>query len=383
MKQALFITYCLSLSSLLISSSSSEDFQHVDWGHYGGDSGGSRYSELSQINIENVGSLKVAWEFDTSEEVDLEKSFANQCQSIVVNRILYGITSKHKLFALNAAIGQELWTFDPYSLPALKESFHPMHGVVYWGEKRIIYMVGSYLLAVNANTRKLIKRFGKKGLGGLLQGLDDESVRGFDVNDYSIRSTLPYVINNNTFIIGSSVSEGGSALPGNSRAFKVKPGRLRWVFNTIPLPCEDGYETWAKDSYKKIGGANSWAGMVVDQKRGSSFLGTGSLSIDFYGAERPGKNLFANCIISLDANTGKRAWHFQTVHRDLWDKDIPCPPNLITVMHEGKRIDAVAQASKDGFIFIFDRETGKPLFNLEEIDVPVSPELPGEKPWPT
>jgi quinoprotein glucose dehydrogenase len=386
MKQTLIITYCISLLFILTSSSSSEDSHNVDWRYYGGDSGGTRYSELAQINIENVVSLKVAWEFDTGEEVDSEKPLANQCQPIIVNGILYGTTSKHKLFALSAATGKELWKFDPYLLPELKKSYHPMRGVVYWeekGDKRILYTVGSYLLAVNANTGKLIERFGKKGLVDLHQGLGDESVRGFDVNDYSIRSTSPGVIYNNTFIIGSSVSEGGSALPGNIRSFNVKSGKLTWVFNTIPLPGEYGYETWAKDSYKKIGGANSWAGMVVDQKRAMVFLGTGSPSVDFYGADRPGKNLFANCVIALNAKTGKRVWHFQTVHHDLWDKDIPCPPNLITVTHKGKRIEAVTQATKDGFIFIFDRDTGQPLFDVEEIDVPVLPALPGEKPWPT
>ncbi|AWV99302.1 outer membrane protein assembly factor BamB family protein [Arcticibacterium luteifluviistationis] len=386
MKKILIIIYCQSFLFLLASCGSSGESENVDWRYYGGDSGGTRYSELAQINTENVKSLKVAWEFDTGEEVDADKPLANQNQPIVVNGILYGTTSRQKLFALNAATGQDLWKFDPYSIPELKRSFHAIRGVVYWeekGDKRILYTVGTFLLAINAATGELIESFGENGLVDLHQGLGDESVRGFDVNDYSIRSTSPGVIYNNTFIIGSTVSEGGSALPGNIRAFDAKSGMLKWVFNTIPLPGEYGYETWAEDSYKKIGGANSWAGMVVDQKRGMVFLGTGSPSVDFYGAERPGQNLFANCVIALDAKTGKRVWHFQTVHHDLWDKDIPCPPTLITVTQEGKEIEAVAQATKDGFIFIFDRDTGKPLFDVEEIDVPVSPALPGEKPWPT
>jgi quinoprotein glucose dehydrogenase len=386
MKQGIILMYLLSLLSLLISSGISDDKPNVDWRYYGGDSGGTRYSELDQINLQNVGSLKVAWEFDTGEEVDSDKPLANQCQPIIIDGILYGTTSKHKLFALNAANGKELWKFDPYTLPELKASYHGMRGVVYWeekGDKRILYTVGSYLLAVNATTGKLIEKFGKKGLVDLHQGLGKESVLGYNVNDYSIRSTSPGVIYKNTFIIGSTVSEGGSALPGNIRAFDVKSGKLAWVFNTIPLPGEYGYETWGAESYKKIGGANCWAGMVVDQKRGMVFLGTGSPSVDFYGAERPGQNLFANSVIALNAKTGKRVWHFQTVHHDLWDKDIPCPPTLITVTHNGKKIEAVAQVTKDGFVFIFDRDTGKPLFDVEEIDVPISPALPGEKPWPT
>ncbi|SOE24112.1 quinoprotein glucose dehydrogenase [Spirosomataceae bacterium TFI 002] len=378
--------YCFFLLFFLVSCGASKDPQDVDWRYYGGDSGGTKFSELTQINTENVSSLKVAWEYDTGEVVDLEKPLANQCQPIVVNGILLGTSSRHKLFSLNAATGQELWKFDPYLIPEIKKSLHAMRGTVYWEEKddkRILYTVGSFLLAVNANTGKLIESFGNKGMVDLHQGLGTESELGYDVNNYSIRSTSPGVIFENTFIIGSTVSEGGSALPGNIRAFNVKTGKLTWVFNTIPRPGEYGYETWAKDSYKKLGGANCWAGMVVDQKRGRVFLGTGSPSVDFYGAERPGKNLFANCVIALDAKTGKRVWHFQTVHHDLWDKDIPCPPNLITVTHNGKKIDAVAQATKDGFVFIFDRDTGKPLFDVEEIEVPVSPALPGEKPWPT
>jgi quinoprotein glucose dehydrogenase len=386
MKKTIIIIVCQGLLYLLASCGSIGESKNVDWRYYGGDSGGTRYSELTQINTESVKSLKVAWEYDTGEEVNSEKPLANQCQPIVVKGVLYGTTSKQKLFAINAATGEELWKFDPYNLPEFKKSFHAIRGVVYWEEKedkRILYTVGSYLLAVNATTGELVESFGEKGLVDLHQGLGDESVRGFDVNEYSIRSTSPGVIYKNTFIIGSTVSEGGSALPGNIRAFDVKTGKLTWVFNTIPLPGEYGYETWAKESYKKIGGANSWAGMVVDEKRGMVFLGTGSPSVDFYGAERPGQNLFANCVIALNAKTGKRVWHFQTVHHDLWDKDIPCPPTLMTVKHQGKKIEAVAQVTKDGFVFIFDRDTGKPLFDVEEIEVPVSPALPGEKPWPT
>lgn len=364
----------------------------TDWPKYGGNSAGSRYSELTQINAQNVKQLQLAWSYDTGENNNPDgKGNDIQCQPIVVNGILYGTTPRLKLFAADAATGKELWKYDPFSNPNVKPSFHPVRGVVYWEEgadKRILYSVGAKLMAVNALTGKLINGFGENGLVDLHAGLGDQKTLGYDVNNFNIRSTTPGVIYKNLLIMGSSVSEGGDALPGNIRAFDVRTGKLAWVFRTIPLPGEYGYETWAKDSYKKLGGANCWAGMVVDDKRGTVFLGTGSPSVDFYGGARKGTNLFANCVIALNAETGKRIWHFQTVHHDLWDRDIPCPPNLITVMHKGpdgrsRKVDAVAQATKDGLIFVFDRNTGKPLFPVKEVPVPKVAALPGEAPWPT
>lgn len=360
--------------------------EDTDWANYGGDSGGSRYSSLSQINTSNVKSLKVAWEYDTGEEVDLKRPMATQCQPIVIDGILYGTSSKHKLFAINADSGAAIWQYDPYEDSQLSPRYHPMRGLCFWqknGNKRILYTVGDQLIAIDAKTGKLILDFGKNGYVDLHQGLGDEATLGYDVNQFSIRSTSPGVIFKDLIILGSATSEGGDALPGNIRAFNVVTGKLEWVFRTIPLPGEYGYETWAKDSYKKLGGANCWAGLVVDKERGMVFLGTGSPSVDFYGGARHGQNLFANCVIALNAETGERKWHFQTVHHDLWDKDIPCPPNLITVTHKGKKIDAVAQATKDGYVFIFDRDTGEPLFPVNEIKVPTSPALLGEQPWPT
>jgi quinoprotein glucose dehydrogenase len=319
-----------------------------------------------------------------------------QCQPIVVNGVLYGTTPRLKLFAVDAATGKQLWRFDPFADPAKKPRFHPLRGVSYWEDgnrnggpnKRILYAVGASLYAINATTGELIKSFGTNGEVDLHEGLGDAKTLGHEVSNLSIRSTTPGVIYKDLIIMGSSVSEGGDAPPGHIRAFNVRTGKLAWVFRTIPLPGEYGYETWSKEAYKKIGGANCWAGMVVDEKRGIVFAGTGSPSVDFYGGDRAGQNLFANCVIALNAQTGKRLWHFQTVHHDLWDRDLPCPPNLLTVTHNGpdgrpQRVDAVAQATKDGYVFVFDRDTGKPLFPVREVPVPTSPALPGEKPWPT
>ena len=359
----------------------------TDWPKYGGDSGGSRYSPLSQINLENVKNLGLAWEYDTGENKDTtQRGMDMQCQPIVVDGIMYGTTPRLKLFAIEAATGKELWKFDPFSDKNKRPRFHPMRGVVYWADeddKRILYTVGPALYAINATSGAPIKDFGINGEVDLHEGLGTKEELGYDVAEFSIRSTSPGVTCKDLIIVGSSVSEGADALPGHIRAFNVRTGKLAWVFKTIPSPGEYGYETWAKDSYKKLGGANCWAGMVVDDKRGMVFLGTGSPSIDFYGGSRPGQNLFANCVIALDASTGKRIWHFQTIHHDLWDRDIPCPPNLITVKHEGKLVDAVAQVTKDGYVFVFNRDTGKPLFPVKEVPVPTSPALPGEKPWPT
>jgi len=356
-----------------------------DWPAYGGNPAGNRYSPLTHINLGNVKNLKLAWSFDTGENRDPERSMGIQCQPIVVRGVLYGTTPQNKLFAVDAATGRERWRFDPFA-DGRQPAYHPLRGVNYWedgDDQRVLYTVGPTLFAVNARTGKPVATFGRNGEVSLHEGLGDEATLGYDVTRYGIRSTTPGVVFKDLLLLGSSVSEGGDALPGHIRAFNVRTGKLVWVFHTIPQPGEWGYDTWAKNSYRKLGGANCWAGLVVDEKRGVAFVGTGSPSVDFYGGARPGQNLFANCLLALDARTGKRLWHFQFIHHDLWDRDLPCPPNLLTVTHGGKRIDAVAQATKDGYVFVFDRETGKPLFPVNEIPVPTTPALPGEKPWPT
>ncbi|GAB3775546.1 hypothetical protein GCM10028818_19830 [Spirosoma horti] len=358
-----------------------------DWPTYGGNAAGNRYSPLSQINTQTVKNLTLAWSYDTGENKgESQRGMDIQCQPIVVRGVLYGTSPRLKLFAVDAATGKQHWQFDPFADPEKKPRFHPVRGVMYWEDgqdKRILYTVGSFLYAINATTGKLVESFGKNGTVDLHEGLGDKETLGHEVANLSIRVTTPGVIYKDLLITGSAVNEGGDAPPGYLRAFNVRSGKLEWVFHTIPLPGEYGYETWAKDSYRKLGGANCWAGLVVDEERGVVYAGTGSPSVDFYGGARPGQNLFANCVIALNAKTGKRIWHFQTVHHDLWDRDLPCPPNLITVKHNGKMVDAVAQATKDGYVFVFDRDTGKPLFPVKEVPVVTSPALPGEQPWPT
>lgn len=362
-----------------------DDVKDADWPVYGGNNAGNRYSPLVQVNKDNVQNLKPAWTYDTGENNKPgERGMDIQCQPIVIDGVMYGTTPRLKVFAIDAASGKEIWKFDPFE--GKRPRYHPMRGVVYWSEgkdKRILFTAGPSLFALHAETGQLVKDFGKNGEVDFHDGLGDKETYGYDPYQFNIRNTTPGVIYKNLLITGSSVSEGGDALPGHIRAFDVRTGKVAWVFRTIPLPGEYGYDTWSKDSYKKLGGANCWAGMVIDEKRGMVFLGTGSPSVDFYGGARKGSNLFANCVIALDAATGKRAWHFQTVHHDLWDRDIPCPPNLITVRHNGRIIDAVAQATKDGYIFVFDRDTGKPLFPIREVPAPVAQALPGEHPWPT
>ncbi|MEI9946300.1 MAG: PQQ-binding-like beta-propeller repeat protein [Chitinophagaceae bacterium] len=353
--------------------------KNQDWAFYGGNQAGDRYSDLKQVNLQNVKNLELAWTYKTGESGEM------QTQPIVVNGIFYGVTATMKLFALDPATGKELWKFDPKTASKKRLQNHAIRGVTYWeeeGDKRIIYSAGTSIFAVNALTGEQIKSFGEDGEADLYAGLD-KNVLGYDPHGLFYRNTSPGSVYKDLFIVGSSMSEGPDAPPGYIQAFNAKTGKLVWVFHTFPLPGEYGYETWSPDAYRKLGGANAWTGMVVDDKRGVVYASTGSSSVDFYGGARIGQNLFANCVIALDALTGKRKWHYQVVHHDLWDKDLPSPPTLMTVMHNGKMVDAVAQATKDGYIFLFDRDTGEPLFPVNEMPVPTSPSLPGEQAWRT
>jgi quinoprotein glucose dehydrogenase len=346
-----------------------------DWPNYGGNKEGNRYSPLDQINTKNVTALKVAWMYDAA----VTKQGDIQCQPIVIDGILYGTTPDLNLFALNAATGEQIWKF------AASRGDRPNQnrGVMYWEEgedKRILYSISSGLYAVNAKTGELVKSFGTDGRVDLHEGL--QTNLDHDVSKLSVNATSPGIIYKNILIIGSAVSEGGDAAPGHIRAFDVVTGKLLWVFHTIPQPGEYGYNTWPKDAYKKMGGTNSWSGMTLDEKRGVVYLGTGSPSADFYGGARAGANLFANCIVALDAQSGKLKWYYQTIHHDLWDRDHPCPPNLGTVKHNGKKVDVVVQATKDGLVYVLDRDKGTSLFPVEERPVPTTA-LPGEHPFPT
>jgi quinoprotein glucose dehydrogenase len=375
-----------------ISKESRTNFAGDNWTDYAGDNTKSRYSTLSGINKQNVNQLKVSWTYRSGDFSQALKTTI-ECNPVIVDGILYASTPTLKLVALNAATGTEIWRYDPLPPEVLQElhtkekiditpgtGYWVNRGVKYWrnGEdKRIYYSAGIYLFAINARTGKLIPTFGDKGKIDLRQGLN-RHVKGMHYN-----STTPGVIFKNNLIIGSTVGEGPEpAAPGFVRAFDINTGKLNWVFHTIPQAGEFGNDTWENDSWKKAGGVNSWAGISLDEKRGIAFIATGSPTWDFYGQDRYGDNLFGNCVLALDANTGKRIWHFQTVHHDIWDKDVPCPPNLVTVNHNGKKTDAVAQVSKTGYVYLFDRETGKPLFAIEERPVPAS-EIPGERTSPT
>ncbi|WP_202985238.1 outer membrane protein assembly factor BamB family protein [Mucilaginibacter inviolabilis] len=355
------------------------------WQTYAGTKEGNRYSSNDEINLSNVYHLKVAWTFSTKDKDTANRS-QNQCNPIVVNGVLYGTSPKLKLFALDAATGAQRWIFDPASVDTAGKNdpmayYKVSRGVIYWqnakgGEKRIFYSVGSKTYAIDAEAGTPVKTFGLGGYIDLTKDLGRET-KSF------VAGTTPGVVYHDLFIVGTRVAESADAAPGHIRAYDARTGKMRWIFHTIPHPGEKGYETWQDTAaWKKFGGANSWAGMSLDEKRGIVYIPTGSIGGDFYGGFRKGQNLFGNSLLALNAATGKLKWHFQVVHHDLWDRDLPANPNLVTIMHDGKQIDAVAQITKHGYIFMFDRTNGKPIFPIEEKPVPTMA-LPGEQPWPT
>jgi quinoprotein glucose dehydrogenase len=343
---------------------------------YNGDFGATKYSPLKQINRSNVTKLKAAWIY-RCDDMTLRPASTIECNPLVIDGVMYLTTAGLKAVALDAVTGKEIWRFDPWNG---KGGRGVNRGLMFWtsGEDRRVFMsAGSFLYAINATNGTLVKSFGKDGRIDLHDGLDR------DVFFLSVGSSSPGVIYKDLIIMGSVVGEGPQpAAPGHIRAFDARTGARKWIFHTIPHPGEAGYETWPTEVWKTIGGANCWGGLTVDVERGIVFAATGSASYDHYGGNRAGQNLFANCVLAFKAETGERFWHFQTVHHDLWDYDNPCQPTLVTVTHEGKRIDAVAQSTKVGNLFLLDRLTGKPLFPVEERAVPQS-EIPGEKSWAT
>lgn len=346
--------------------------QYTEWKHYLGDPGRSHYSQLSEFNTKNIKSLKVAWEYESMDYGQM------QMNPIVVDTLLYGVSSALKVFALDARSGEEVWVFGD----TLKTLFSNSRGVSYWesgNDKRIFYTKGSDLWALNALTGIPIHSFGTNGKIDLRSGLDPSAKEKFVI------SSTPGTIYKNLIIMPLRLSEGVGAAPGDVMAFDVITGKLAWSFHTLPRPEELGIETWGDLNISKspiVGAANNWAGMALDQDREILYVPTGSAAPDFYGAMRPGKNLFSNCLLALNANSGELIWHYQFIHHDLWDRDPPAPPNLITINRGGHIIPAVAQVTKQGYVFVFDRESGRPLFNIEEVPVPKS-ELLGEKTWPT
>lgn len=347
-----------------------------DWPVTGGDPGNTRYSSLDQINRDNVARLRVAWTFHTG---DAPQGGSSEIQAtpIVVGGMLYTTTPALAVIALRAGSGTLVWRFDPFAHRT--RTSHVNRGVVYWsegGDRRIFFTAGRRLYALNARTGTPIATFGDTGSVDLAAGL------GRDVGDAYLVATSPGVIYRDLLIQGTRVGEEEGSAPGDVRAYDVRTGRIRWTFHTIPRAGELGYDTWPRDAWRTAGGANSWAGMSVDTLRGIVYVPTGSATPDFYGGARIGADLFANSLLALDARSGTRLWHYQTVHHDLWDRDLPAAPNLVTVSRQGKRVSAVAQIAKSGFVFLFDRTNGTPLFAIEELPVPAS-DLRGEHAWPT
>lgn len=367
--------FSLAVGSLFLFSAcqtKSTEIDYTDWSRYGGPEDGSRYSSLAQITTENVSKLEIVWTYKTG---DATASSQIQCQPIVVNGLLYGSTPRLNVFALNAETGEEVWRFDPFEVLGGENSWAGTNrGVSYWedGEdKRILFGAGNWLMAVDAETGEPILSFGNQGKIDLRRGLDTER------EDFLIVANAPGVVYGDLLIIGMRLSEGLDAAPGHIRAYNIRTGRREWIFHTIPQEAEAGYETWDAKTIKQIGGANNWAGMTVDQKRGIVFVPTGSATYDFWGGYRKGDNLYANSLIALNAQTGERIWHFQAVHHDVWDRDFPANPNLIRIQKNGEWIDAVAQISKQGMTYVFNRETGEPVWPIAETAVTQS-EMPGE-----
>ena len=353
-----FLFMCLTL----IQCTQKKTIDYSKWNNYAGTKDGARYSSLTQITKENVKQLQVAWTYECGDGTETSQI---QCQPIVIDSILYGTTPSLNLFALHAATGKEIWRFNPFDVLGGENSWAGTNrGVTYFENsemKRIFFCAGSFLLSIDALTGKPDLNFGDRGKIDLQKGLTDN-----DEDSFLLTSNTPGIIFKDKIILGMRLSEGLDAAPGHVRAYNVITGKQEWVFHTIPKKGEFGYDTWDERYIDKIGGANNWSGLSLDEKRGIVYIPTGSATYDFWGGYRHGDNLFANCLIALDANTGNRIWHFQTIHHDVWDRDLPANPNLVTLTMKGKKIDAIAQISKQGFVFLFDRVTGEPIYTIEE-----------------
>jgi len=347
-----------------------------DWPHYGGGPEQNRYSPLTQITPANVATLRAAWTYDTRDAFDGSEM---QCQPVIVHGVLYATSPKLRVFALNAASGSEIWSFDT-SRDMKPLTRTRIRGLMYWerGDDRRIYFASRHwLYALDARTGRPLAKFGTDGRIDLREGF-----AGRDPRTLSIGVNTPGVFYRDLLILGSIVPEALPSAPGDIRAFDIDSGRLRWAFHTIPHPGEFGHDTWPPDAWKYTGGANAWAGLALDERRGFVYAATGSAAYDFYGANRRGDDLFANTILCLRAADGTRVWHFQGVKHDVWDRDFPAPPALITIRREGRRRDVLAQTAKNGRLYVLDRDTGRPLFPMERVQAPRS-DIDGEQLAPT
>lgn len=351
-----------------------------NWAVYGGNKQNNHYSALTQIDTTNANRLQVAWQYNTG---DADSMTQMQVNPLVIDDTMYLVSPKLKLIALRAATGKQLWVYDPVKDTIGNSrngsfSFNVFRGVTSYlsesGERRLFYSANSKLYCINAGTGLPINDFGERGKINLKQHL------GRDAEKLYVVSTTPGIIYKDLIIVGTRVSEDAVSAPGHVRAYDVYTGKLRWIFHTIPQPGEPGFESWEDSlAYKHIGGANAWAGFSMDEEKGMLFVPTGSAAFDFYGGKRKGNNLYANCVLALDAASGKRIWHYQTVHHDVWDRDLPTAPVVLTLTKEGKKIEALAQPTKSGYIFLLDRATGKPVYPVEEIPVPKESLLEGEQ----
>ena len=351
-----------------------------DWPYVGGDLSNSKFSSLDYINISNIAQLKQVWQYEENDEKDDSATSLNFTPLVVKGKMISFMPSR-KLVALDPSSGKLLWEFTPDKTEiatwirgaTFKDGFN--------GEPdMVLFVYGSTLYSINANDGKLNSSFGENGKVDFYEGL---SVKPSMREKVHVTANAPGVIFNDLFIIGCKVPDELPSTPGDIRAFNANTGKLEWIFHTIPQKGEFGADTWPENAREIVGGANCWGSMTLDKDRGIIFVPTASPSFDFYGANREGQNLFANCLLALNAKTGERIWHFQTTHHDLWDRDNGSAPNLVNVIHEGKSVDAVALVTKLGYVFLFNRETGKPLFPIEELPVPATSKMPGEKPWPT
>ena len=374
--------------------SKAERQTYQEWKVYGGGKDNIKYSALDQITTANVKNLQVVWTYSSGEASETNRTDM-KVNPLIVDGVLYGLNPQLRLFALDAASGKVKWVYDPGQVPVkgrntgrgdFASSTKISRGVAFYKgsetDQRIIYAPGGghALYCVDALTGKLITSFGDNGIVDMHDNLDEVLERPHDLH---ISMTSPGIIYKDLIIVGSRLSEGAQTPPGHIRAYDVHTGKIRWTFRTIPHPGDPGYESYEnKDAYKYVGGANAWGGLTLDEKRGIVFAGTGSATPDFYGGYRKGNNLFANSTLALDAATGKLLWHFQTVHHDLWDWDHPCTPILAHITRDGKKTDVAIQLTKQGFIFMFDRVSGKPIHPIEEVPVPQS-KLMGEKTSPT
>ena len=330
---------------------------NYDWPIYRADNASSNYAPLDQINRDNVADLELAWTYHTGDR----QRFTIECNPIIIDGVMYVTSPAASARALDAVTGTLIWSFSPWEDPEVRLDGHRVNrGVTYWADgddQRILYPSGTRLYALDARTGTLIPSFGEGGSLDLTQGLDR------DVGTAPVSATTPGIIFEDLIIMGSATPDGlGNNPPGHIRAYDVRTGERKWIFHTIPHPGEEGYETWPEDAWKTVGGNNAWAGMSLDVERGVVYAPTGSPAYDHNGFNRHGANLFGNTVLALDARTGTRLWHYQTVHHDLWDYDLASPPTLATLTHDGIRKDAVVQATKMGHLFVLDRDTGEPLF---------------------